>query len=229
MQQPAPGRTRVLALLAGILIVQLPGLLQAQPGPRGPVAAMFDDDQKRDSALAMSFVAADLPPAGSVTSSLRVYLSAGDLERAFDKREFRPDAAIVPTNTELRATAASPATQRVLVSRIQKQPEIMRDLDEQIAARRKLEPAAPGGLRATSTAAARPSSTPRSAAAPAQSANPRSDRHAIFSFLKRVTRRFTTAFSSKLSPGEHFDSAGRGAAGRIVEPSRYASRTAGCT
>jgi hypothetical protein len=145
MQQPALGRTRVLVLLTGILIAQLPGLLQAQSGPRGPVAAMFDDDQKRDSALAMSFVAADLPPAGNVTSRLRVYLSAGDLERAFDKREFRPDAAIVPTNTELRATAASPATQRVLVSRVQKQPEIMRDLDEQIAARRKLETAAPGG------------------------------------------------------------------------------------
>jgi hypothetical protein len=106
---------------------------------------MYDDDQKRDPALAMSFVAADLPAAGSATSPLRVYLSAGDLERAFDKREFRPDATIIPTNTELRATAASPATQRVLISRVQKQPDIMRDLDEQIAERRRRQPAASGG------------------------------------------------------------------------------------
>jgi hypothetical protein len=67
---------------------------------------------------------------------LRVYLSAGDLERAFDTERFRPDAAIVPTNTDLQILAASPATQRVLMSRVQKQANVLRDLESQIAARR---------------------------------------------------------------------------------------------
>ena len=145
MHHPVTGRTRSLALLAGIVLLQLPGLLSAQQRSEGPVAAMFADDQKRDPALAMSFVPADLPATGSIKSPLRIYLSAGDLERTFDvRREFRPDAIIVPTNTELLTTASSPATQRVLISRVQKQPEIMRDLDEQIAERRKQEPPASG-------------------------------------------------------------------------------------
>jgi hypothetical protein len=74
----------------------------------------------------------------------RLYLSSGDLERAFDNRNFRPDAAIVPTNTDLLVTAPAPATQRVLIDRVQKQPDVMRDLEEQIAARRK-QSSAPSG------------------------------------------------------------------------------------
>jgi hypothetical protein len=66
-----------------------------------------------------------------------LFLIAGDLERAFDRREFRPDAAIIPTNTDLLLTAPAPATQRVLIARIEKQAETMRDLMEQVEARRK--------------------------------------------------------------------------------------------
>ena len=55
--------------------------------------------------------------------------------------EFRPDAAIVPTNTGLIVTAASPTTQRVLIQRVQRQPQVFADLQDQIAARRKQAPA----------------------------------------------------------------------------------------
>lgn len=82
----------------------------------------------------------------AAASPLHVYLSAGDLERAFDALAFRPDAAIVPTNTGLVITAASPSSQRVLVSRVSKQPQVMADLQEQIAARRKQSPAPDGGV-----------------------------------------------------------------------------------
>ena len=109
----------------------------------GPVAMMFRDDLKREQALASSFLPIELPAATSA-SSLHVYLSAGDLERAFDSAGFRPDAAIVPTNTNLVVTAASPLTQRVLVERVQKLPQVMADLEAQIAARRKQAPAAAG-------------------------------------------------------------------------------------
>ena len=102
----------------------------------GPVAAMFRDDLKREQALSASFLPIELP-AGAASSSLHVYLSAGDLARSFDAATFRPDAAIVPTNVGLVVTAASPATQRVLIDRVQKVPRVMADLQDQIAARRK--------------------------------------------------------------------------------------------
>ena len=47
-----------------------------------------------------------------------MYLSAGDLERAFDRPEFRPAAAIVPTNTELLITAPANTSDHVLVRRV---------------------------------------------------------------------------------------------------------------
>ena len=101
-----------------------------------PVAAMFADDQKRGEAIALSFSTTELEPTASATATLQIYLTAGDLERAFDVPAFRPGAAIVPTNTDLAITAASPATQAVLIDRVRKQPDVMRDLQSQIAARR---------------------------------------------------------------------------------------------
>jgi hypothetical protein len=76
-----------------------------------------------------------------------VYLSAGNLERAFDRSEFRPHAAIIPTNTELVMTAPAPSTQRVLIDRVKKEPEVMRDLDDQVASRRKQPAVAPEAER----------------------------------------------------------------------------------
>jgi len=131
---------RTAALLVGF------GLsIAAAVVPQGPVAAMFGDDQKRDPSLASSFHSEDLAATKTAGFPAHVYLSAGDLERAFDKPEFRPDAAIVPTNTDLQITAAAPATQRVLIARVQKQPDVMRDLEDQIAARRKQSSAPSGG------------------------------------------------------------------------------------
>ena len=132
---------RLYALIAGICFCLAAGVALAQ---QGPVAAMFVSDQKRDAALALSFQTLDVPPTKTAAFPLRVYLSAGDLERAFDRTEFRPDAAIVPTNTDLLISASEPSTQRVLVDRVRKQPEALRGLEDQIAARRKQPPAAAG-------------------------------------------------------------------------------------
>jgi hypothetical protein len=104
-------------------------------GQDGPVAAMFRDDLKREQAFNASFLPIELPPGAA--SSLHVYLSAGDLARAFDTATFRPDAAILPTNVGLVITAASPSTQRVLIDRVAKVPRVMTDLEDQVAARRK--------------------------------------------------------------------------------------------
>jgi hypothetical protein len=98
---------------------------------------MFGDDQKRDASLALSFLEIDIPASNAAKDPARVYLSAGDLERAFDMTQYRPDAAIVPTNTDLELKSSDPATMRVLIDRVQKQPEVMRDLDDQVAVRRK--------------------------------------------------------------------------------------------
>jgi hypothetical protein len=106
---------------------------------QGPVVTMFHADLKRDKALAASFLPTELPPSAAAPVT-QVYLTAGDLERAFDTPEFRPDAAIVPTNTGLVLTAESPAIQRVLVTRVMKHPTVMADLEAQIAARRKQAP-----------------------------------------------------------------------------------------
>src|SRR5262245_9145066 len=132
---------RVVSILLAVLSSIHSSAAQAQTPP---VAAMFTDDQKRDASLAESFLTVDLPAAKAAAFPAHVYLSAGDLERAFDRAEFRPDGAIVPTNTDLVTSAPAPATQRVLIDRVQKQPDVMRDLDDQIAARRKQPPASGG-------------------------------------------------------------------------------------
>jgi hypothetical protein len=134
-------------LAAGFLLSAAAAIAIAQ---QGPVASMFAGDQKRDQSLASSFVTLELPPSKAAQFPAIVYLSAGDLERAFDTLEFRPEAAIVPTNTDLQMTAQAPATQRVLVDRVRRQSAVMRDLDEQVAARRKQPPVdktEPGVLR----------------------------------------------------------------------------------
>src|SRR5688572_12072926 len=132
---------RLYAFIPGICVCLAAGVALAQ---QGPVAAMSASDQKRDAALASSFQTLDVPPTKTAGFPLRVYLSAGDLERAFDRSEFRPDAAIVPTNTDLLIAASEPGTQRVLVDRVRKQPEALRALEDQIAARQKQPPAAAG-------------------------------------------------------------------------------------
>ena len=129
---------RPRAVLLAVAVVAMAPVVFAQ---REPVASMFRDDLKRRESLALSFLPTELPAAGSA-SALNVYLSAGDLERAFDRQAFRPDAVIMPTNTGLVITAASPTSQRVLVERVAKQPVVMADLQDQIAARRKQAPTA---------------------------------------------------------------------------------------
>ena len=134
------------ATRAGVLVLAacLSALAVVARAQQSPIAAMFGADQKRDPNLAPSFLVVDLPASKSGGAPPKVYLSAGDLERAFDRPEFRPDAAIVPTNAELQVDAPSPATQRVLFDRVRKLPDVARDLQDQVDAYRKKHPAASG-------------------------------------------------------------------------------------
>jgi hypothetical protein len=132
-------RVGVLALAACLSAAAV--VLRAQATP---IAVMFGDDQKRDQNLVPSFLAVDLPASKASGAPVKVYLSAGDLVRAFDRPEFRPDGAIVPTNAELQIDAPSPATQRVLFDRVRKLPEVARDLQEQVEAYRKKHPSVSG-------------------------------------------------------------------------------------
>jgi len=130
-------RTFILVIVS---VISLPfGQALAQ---QGPVAFMFGDDQKRGEEIALSFATTEMAPTATAAFPSKIYLTGGDLERAFDTPRFRADAAIVPTNTDLDITASSPATQRVLIDRVRKQSAVMRDLQEQIAAHRKQSPAA---------------------------------------------------------------------------------------
>ena len=133
--------TCAFVLLVAALLTALAGVANGQ---QTPVAAMYSDDQKRDQALAPSFLIVDGPAAKGATQPLKVYLSVGDLERALDSSQYRPGGVIVPTNTDLVMAATTPATQRVIVARVQKHPDVMRDLEDQIAAYRKKAPAASG-------------------------------------------------------------------------------------
>ena len=137
---------RAFALLVAFTVVAVVSTAQ-----QGPVGAMFESDKARDAARAPSFQLVDLPATRADQAGMRVYLSAGDLDRAFDRPEFRPAAAIVPTNTDLSITAPQPATQHLLISRVEKQPDVMRDLQDQIERRRKQSSAntgrEPGVLR----------------------------------------------------------------------------------
>ena len=131
--------TRTFILLIVSVISLSFGQALAQ---QGPVAFMFGDDQKRGEEIALSFATTEMAPTATAAFPSKIYLTGGDLERAFDTPRFRADAAIVPTNTDLDITASSPATQRVLIDRVRKQSAVMRDLQEQIAAHRKQSPAA---------------------------------------------------------------------------------------
>ena len=134
MAQRLTRQMRMYPMLIGAVGSILASVVVAQ---QKPVAAMFGDDQKRGERIALSFATAEIAPTASAGFPLQIYLTAGDLGRAFDRADFRADAAIVPTNTALLTTAASPATQRVLIERVRKQSTVMRDLEEQIAARKQ--------------------------------------------------------------------------------------------
>ena len=99
---------RAGVLLLGALLFVRPSLIAAT---QGPVAAMYADDQARGNAIPQGFAAASLPASGNAPATAQIYLTTGDLQRAFDEARFRPGAAIVPTNTELQLTARAPAEQ----------------------------------------------------------------------------------------------------------------------
>lgn len=125
-------RLRVGVIIAALCVIATI-VTKAQ---QEPVATMFRDDLKRAQTLSESFLPIEVPAAGSA-APLHVYLSAGDLELAFDRAAYRPDGAIIPTNTSLLITAASPTTQRVLVDRVSKRKPALTNLQDQVEARRK--------------------------------------------------------------------------------------------
>ena len=140
-----PRHPRAVALFTAAVLLFSVGTGLAQKAPLG---AMYNADQQRDRFLAPSFLQVGLPATTTASAPMQLYLMAGDLERAFDRPEFRPDAAIIPTNTDLMLTATAPATQRVLITRVAKQADTMRALTEQVEARRK-ESAAKAGATET--------------------------------------------------------------------------------
>ena len=143
---PRTRHSRGELLLSAVALAGLALSASAAIAQQGRVAALSADERSRNAVMASSFATADLPAAKSAGAPAQVHLIVGDLERAFDTPRFRPEGAIVPTNTDLSLTAAAPATQRVLVERVQKQPAVMRDLEDQIAARRKQPGGGPSGL-----------------------------------------------------------------------------------
>lgn len=134
--------SRVGAVVLAAVIVAVSG--SAALAQQGPVGALFDSEKKRDATRAASFHVVELPAAGAGQSPLRASLGVGDLERALDRPEFRPAAVILPTNTDLVIDAVQPATQQILISRVRQQPAVLRDLEAQIADRRKGAAAAGG-------------------------------------------------------------------------------------
>ena len=123
---------RSSALLFGIFLFLGAAIGAAQ----SPIAAMYGDDQLRNKVITLGFVTAEIPASAGASFPAEVYLTQGDLQRAFDEARFRPDGAIVPTNTDLQLTAPSPATQRVLIDRLQKAPAALKALQDQVDARR---------------------------------------------------------------------------------------------
>src|SRR5262245_27308529 len=119
--------THVLGFVVGGCLLVSAAAVLAQSGP---VAAMFSEYKRRTPSLAGSFEQTELPATGSATVPLQIYLSAGDLARAFDTAKFRPDAAIVPTNSDLQIDAPTPATQRVLIDRVKKRPDVLGNLQQ---------------------------------------------------------------------------------------------------
>jgi hypothetical protein len=138
----ASSQPRACVLVIAALLALPDPLAIAQQ--QGPVAALFADDEKRGRTIAASFSTADLPATSTAAAPARVYLTGGDLERAFDMPRIRAEGAIVPTNAELSIAAPSPATQRVLMDRVAKHPDVMRDLQAQITARLEPPTRAPG-------------------------------------------------------------------------------------
>jgi len=107
---------------------------------------MYSDDQQRARSMAVGFATASIPATGTATAPAQIYLTTGDLQRAFDDARFRPAAAIVPTNSELQLTAKAPATQQVLIDRVRKQPDVLKALQDQIDGRRRSGGASPPAL-----------------------------------------------------------------------------------
>jgi hypothetical protein len=144
---PEARAVQIAALVSGLVFALSAGVVAQE----GPVAAMFNADQQRNASLSSSFSSIDVPATQAANFPLRVYLSAGDLERALDTADFRPDAVVVPTNTDLQIAAPAPATQQVLITRIRKQPAVLSDLESQIAKRQQqtsaANPGEPGVLR----------------------------------------------------------------------------------
>lgn len=123
---------RVYLVLPATLLLGA-ALVSAQ---QGPVASMYSDDQQRAKSMALSFATASIPATANAAAPAQIYLTTGDLQRAFDNAKFRPTAAVVPTNSELQINAKAPATQQVLIDRLRTQPDVLKALQDQIETRR---------------------------------------------------------------------------------------------
>lgn len=109
--------TRLLVTPA--LVVGLVLSAGASSGADRPVRQLFVDAKTKTPLLNRSFSTHRV----QAPSDLNVYLFASNIELAFDKREFRPDAMIIPTNDQLLFEEVYPTTQKLLVDRLKREPE----------------------------------------------------------------------------------------------------------
>ncbi len=103
-------------LVTPTLVVGLLLSARASSGADQPVRQLYLDAKTNAPLLNRSF--STYRPQGS--SNLDVYLFPSDVELALDKREFRPDAMIMPTNDELLFEAEFPGTQKLLVGKLKR-------------------------------------------------------------------------------------------------------------
>ena len=96
--------------------------------------------------MALSFATAEIEPTASAEFPLQIYLTAGDLGRALDRTGVSTRRGHRADQYRTADDGSIAATQRVLIERVHRQSSVVRDLEEQIAARKKQSPATPDGI-----------------------------------------------------------------------------------
>jgi hypothetical protein len=124
------------SILAGVVLAQ-----------QKPVAAMFGDDQKRGETIASSFSTAEIAPTASAKflhcRSISPRVTGARVRTALIFGRTRPSADQYRTADD-GSLARHPNA--CSLDRVRKQSTVMRDLEEQIAARQKQSPATADGV-----------------------------------------------------------------------------------
>lgn len=88
----------------------------------------FHAEGTATSNFASNFDQVSIGRDGNASDDVNVYLTVGKIQSVFDIDRFRPDGAIMPTNLNLNFRAAFPTTQKYLVERVSKYPNVLKYL-----------------------------------------------------------------------------------------------------